>query len=415
MKSKWKFAIFLMLLAAAELRADASSVIPGAARLEETSFARLLAGKRIGVLAHHASRLPDGSHLVDRLYQMGSSSAGAHRARFQLTMIFAPEHGYRSVDDNLMPDSTDPVTGLPVYSLYGPRKAPTDEMLSRLDVVVIDLQDVGLRYYTYPATMVYVMRACQRAGKPVIVLDRPNPLGGETVEGAVLEKSLATGGLTTLAMVPTRHGMTLGELAILYNHLLGIRADLTVVPISGWSRAQRWQETGLKWYPPSPALVEADQADLYAAFGTLEAANLAVGRGIENSEAFRRYGAPWIRADEVAGLVAQLNALALPGLAFEAAEWVPDRAVYQRKICRGFKVRITDATSMDVFRSLIVVSSALKKHFGERLDLAGTRSMLGSSWLLEGIVRSVAPEVLTARARRESEDFLRLRAQALLY
>ncbi|MCM2279048.1 MAG: DUF1343 domain-containing protein [Oligoflexia bacterium] len=386
--------------------APETRILPGAARLQEPEFVELLRGKRIAVLAHNASRLPDGTHLVDQLAGLG---------HFKLKMIFAPEHGYRSTDDELLPDSRDPMTGLPVYSLYGPRKAPTPEMLAQVDAVLIDLQDVGLRYYTYPATVAYTLRACKNAGKPAILLDRPIPIGGAKVEGAVLERALATGGLTNLAPIPTRHGMTLGELSLLLNELLEIRAELTVIPMRDWERTMSWDETGLPWVPPSPALTAPDQAELYAAFGTLESANLAVGRGKSNALAFRVYGAPWITAEDQLRLVPALQGLGLPGLAFDSFSWKPDRAIFQGKLCRGFRVRVTDSSRVESFRALIETMKALRRVLGDRLSITGTKVMLGSGWLLDGILADAPTEALEARAKAETTDFLRQRSRALLY
>ncbi len=409
MKARFKVkeALFATLCALALFSAPAlSSVLLGSDRIFEAPYLDQLRGKRVGLLAHAASRTQDGTHVVDWI---------ASHNEFQLKMIFAPEHGYRSVDDVLLPDSQDPLTGLPVYSLYGPRKAPTDAMLSELDVVLIDLQDVGLRYYTYPATLVYTLRACQKNGKKVIVLDRPNPLGGAIVEGASLESTLANGGLTTLASVPTRHGMTMGELAILYNQMLGIGADLTVIPMSGWSRAQLWEDSKLQWVPPSPALIHPEQAYLYALFGTLESGNLAVGRGKTNDLAFHVFGAPWITEEKSAALVKKLQQLQLPGLQFRAVSWIPTRDIFVGKLCRGFRVDVTDASKLESFRSLISVLEEMKSVLGATLDTKGMVYMLGTLWLWTGIEKGAPVSDLMERAAQENQQFLKLRQKALIY
>jgi uncharacterized protein YbbC (DUF1343 family) len=383
-----------------------SPVKLGSDRIFEPQFWNQLKGKRLGILAHAASRTQDGAHVVDFLASLRD---------LNLKMIFAPEHGYRSVDDQLLPDSQDPVTGLPVYSLYGPRKAPTDQMLSEVDAVLIDLQDVGLRYYTYPATLVYTMQACQQNGKKVFVLDRPNPLGGQIVEGAMLEKQWVDGGLVTLASVPTRHGMTLGELALYYNRILGIGADLTVIPMSGWKRDMLWEGSKLGWYPPSPALTTPEQTYLYALFGTLESSNLAVGRGKSNDQAFHLYGAPWITEDKSTDLLRELQKLKLSGLKFSAANWIPDRAAYQGKRCRGFRVDVTDRDRLQGLRSLILVLQTMRSVLGPSLQTLGMNVMLGANWLREGIEIGAPLQSLLDRAELESQDFLKFRQEALLY
>jgi uncharacterized protein YbbC (DUF1343 family) len=381
-------------------------VLLGSDRLFESVYLDALKGKRVGILAHAASRTHDGTHVVDWV---------ASHHEFELKMIFAPEHGYRSVDDTLLPDSQDSVTGLPVYSLYGPRKAPTDEMLSQLDAVLIDLQDVGLRYYTYPATLVYTLRACQKNGTKVFILDRPNPLGGTVVDGALLDSSLANGSLTTLAPIPTRHGMTLGELAILYNKMLGIGADVTVVPMSGWNRSMLWDDSKLAWVPPSPALTTPEQTYLYALFGTLESANLAVGRGKSNDLAFHIFGAPWITQEKGMALVKDLQKLSLPGLQFQYVSWIPDRDIFIAKLCRGFRVDVTDSSKLEGFRSLISVLETMKSVLGKSFDTKGLLAMLGADWLKSGIEAGTPANELMERASRENQDFMKLRQEALIY
>lgn len=397
----WSVVLSLLLLSSAQ-----ASVSTGLEQLFTPEFYPLIQGKKIAVLTHHASRNPKGEHLVDLL---------AAKSGVQLKMIFAPEHGYRSVDDSLLPDSKDPHTGLPVYSLYGPRKAPTPEMLSQIDVVVIDLQNVGMRFYTYPATVVGVLRACAQAGKRVVLLDRPEPLGGMVVEGATLDSSLVNGKLVSLASIPTRHGMTLGEISRLYNDTLGIHADLHVVPMKGWSREMLWQDTGLPWVPSSPALTTVEQVDLYGIFGAVEAMNLSVGRGVNNDRAFHDFGAPWITVEQQAKLVSALQALKLPGLSFSKAAWTPDRAIFQGKPSRGFHVDVTDARALQGSRSSIEVLETMKAVLGAQLDFSKMTTPLGAQWLLDGIVAQKAAGDLMKRAKLESRSFLKERTDALLY
>lgn len=391
----------------------AAEVAVGTDRVLEPEFLSALQGKRLGVLSHSASRNRAGLHVVDLLFA---------RSDLRLKMIFAPEHGFRSIEDSILPDTTDTVTGLPLYSLYGPRLAPSPAMLSQLDAVLIDLQDVGVRYYTYAATMVFTMRACAQAGKPVFILDRPNPIGGAVVEGSVLEAALVGGGLTDLAPIPTRHGMTLGELARLFNRTLGIHADLTVVPMAGWERAMRWEAVALDWRPPSPALTTSEQAFLYGFLGPLEALNLSVGRGQRNDEAFRIFGAPWITEGGATRLARALSALNLPGLSFEPVAWTPTRSIYQGQLCRGFRVRDVAPDQVQTLRTQIRVLQTLWAMFkpggsepGGQLRDVGLDTMLGSSWLLAGIKAGESADSLLERSSAEVRAFLPLRAEALLY
>jgi uncharacterized protein YbbC (DUF1343 family) len=333
----------------------------------------------------------------------------------ELDLIFAPEHGYRSAGDTNLPDTTDPQTGLPVYSLYGPRKAPTPDMLNQIDIMIIDLQDVGVRFYTYAATMVYTLQACQAAGIPVILLDRPNPLGGAIVEGATLEAALANGGLTTLAPIPTRHGMTFGELAKLYNEMLDIHADLTVVPMTGWKREMLWTDTGLPWYSPSPALTTPEQADLYGSFGAMETLNIAVGRGLTDELAFHVFGAPWITAQNSDTLLRSLQTLGLPGLRFSGIQWTPSRGAFSGKLCHGFRIDVTDAARFEGFRSMIEVVSTMKKTLGASLKLGGATGSLGAHWLKDGLEQGIDPAALIKRSQNEMQSYLKLRSAALIY
>ncbi len=380
-----------------------ATVLPGIEQLFTPPYFQILAHRRVGVLAHFASRAADGTHLVDLL-----------RKHADLKVIFAPEHGFRGTKDEQVPDSHDPVTGLPVYSLYGPRRAPTAGELALIDVLVIDLQDVGMRFYTYPATVAWTLEACARAHKPVLLLDRPNPLGGSLVEGAVLD-SRYRGKITSFYPTTMRHGMTLGELARLYNDELKLGAELTVVPVVGWQRWMLWKDTGLKWFAPSPALTTSEQALLYGLFGVLETFNLAVGRSLENADAFRVFGAPWITSAESRHLAYYLEQRKLPGLRFTPVEWVSERSDFKGKRCRGFRVAITDSSKLEGFRSLLEVMQTLRTLFGPRIVESGDDVELGARWVREAVLGNRPVAEIVERARLGAEVFMRERARVLLY
>ena len=251
--------------------------------------AHLIGGKRLGLLTNRAGVDAQGVSSIDRLARYPSA---------RLVALFAPEHGMRGqfAPGATVSDTVDAATGLPIYSLYGVRSAPTEAHLAQLDAVVVDLQDVGARPFSWSVTLVRLMRASRATGTRIIVLDRPDPLGGCVIQGPVLDTALASG--VGALPVPLRHGMTLGELARFGNDALGIGADLVVVPVQGWRRCDRWDRTGLGWVPPSPNLPDLGSVMWYPGTVLYEATNLSVGRGTDAP--FRQVGAPWLDAAALA-------------------------------------------------------------------------------------------------------------------
>jgi uncharacterized protein YbbC (DUF1343 family) len=258
--------------------------------------------------------------------------------------LLAPEHGlWGAPQDHIWIDGTrDPVTGLPVWSLYGARREPTAAMLKGIDTVVVDLQDVGSRYYTFVWTMALAMRACAQNGVRIVVLDRPNPLGGTLVEGNVADPTFASFvGLYPLAI---RHGMTIGELAGYLNEQHGIGCRLTVVPMRGWRRAMLWEDTGLPWVPPSPNMPTLDTARVYPGGCLIEGTNLSEGRG--TTRPFEWIGAPYLDAHRYA---AALEGLRLPGVRFRPARFLPTFHKWSGRLCEGVQIHVTDASRFKPF------------------------------------------------------------------
>ena len=271
---------------------------------------RLIAGRRVGVVCNPASVDSAFRHTADRL---------AADPDVSLAALFGPQHGFRSdVQDNMIetPHARDAGRQVPVYSLYSETREPTADMLRGIDVLVVDLQDVGTRVYTYIYTMANCLRAAARHGVHVVVCDRPNPIGGEDVEGNLLEPSCAS--FVGQFPIPLRHGMTIGELARLFNDTFGIGASLDVVPIGGWRRSMYHDETGVPWIIPSPNLPTLDSAIVYPGAVLFEGTRLSEGRG--TTRPFELIGAPWIDADRVA---AAMNARCLPGVHFRPAFFEP--------------------------------------------------------------------------------------------
>jgi len=297
--------------------------------------ASLSRGARIGVIAHAASIDAGGRHLVDRLILDG---------RFRVTRLFAPEHGVRgeAQDMEVVAESVDRVTGLPVTSLYGDSEASLHlhlEHLRGLDAIVYDLQDVGTRYYTFVTTLSYAMEAAVEAGIPVVVLDRPNPIGGLAVEGPVLEPEYAS--FVGRFPIPVRHGMTTGELARMMRDAFGVGGDLRVVPMTGWTRGQQFEDTALPWVLPSPNMPTPDTARVYPGGCLVEGTNLSEGRG--TTRPFELVGAPWIDPAALESALAETSdGEALDGVLFRAAAFRPMFGKHSGRSCGGIQIHVTD-------------------------------------------------------------------------
>jgi uncharacterized protein YbbC (DUF1343 family) len=332
--------------------------------------------------------------------------------------IFTPEHGLRSLDDGLIEDGTDPLSGLPVISLYKKNgRLPKPEDLFDVDLVVMDLQDVGMRYYTYFSTVAGFLKVAAGLKKPVMLLDRPNPLGGERVEGEVLDSALA-GNFIGFHTVPTRHGMTLGELALLYLSESGSRLPFRVVEALGWRREAFGETFERDWRASSPAIREPEQIELYSLFGTLEQFNLAVGRGLKNENAFRTFGAPFISPEEAEALVSEWNALGFPGVGFKAVSFVPEREIHVGVRVNGFRVELTGNADARVRSDELTyrLSKSLIERFSDRIRFSRYAALyFGSEELVSAIREGCSWEELQKRLDAGIEDFKRRRAPFLLY
>jgi uncharacterized protein YbbC (DUF1343 family) len=340
----WALAIGAPARAPAQVR-------PGIAVLLADS-ARLVAGKRVGLLTNQTGVDQAGRRDVDLL----RAAPGV-----RLMRLFSPEHGFRGfADQAAVADGVDSATGLPIYSLYGAAHPPH---LDSLDLVVVDLQDIGARYYTYVGTAVLLMEAAARRGLPVVVLDRPNPLGGEAVQGNVRERAARAETLIGFLPIPMRHGMTLGELLRLANDTLHIHARLTVVPAAGWRRAMEFAQTGLPWVPPSPSMPSLESALHYPGTCLFEGTNLSVGRG--TSLPFQVIGAPWL---DTAALLRRLGEEGrgkregLTGVEL-VADTVTPQAPSDGKFAgvriNVIRLRVTDRRSYDPTRAAVALLAAL--------------------------------------------------------
>lgn len=376
----------------------------GLDRLSNPEISAKLSGKKLAVLTHAAGRDKNGLHLIDLLFKS-----------FTLKKIFAPEHGLRTMADDWVEDGTDSDTGLPVISLYKrTSKGPTAKDLEGIDAIVIDLQDVGVRYYTYFSTIAEVMKAAAPLNVEIILLDRPNLLGGEIMEGKVLDAALA-GSFTAYHTVPTRHGMTLGELARMINAEKNMNVKLTVIPVSGWQRENLLFNMDRPWIAPSPALLDLEQVGLYAIWGTLENFNLAVGRGQVNDEAFRVIGAPWITAAESMTLSKELNALGIPGVTFDAHSWMVTRAAYTGQKAQGVRI-FWDNTEVRTDEFTYKVASTLVRLFRDSLNIEKmSPASYGSATMVNAIKKGTPWEAYSPVINKELEAFKIRRKPFLLY
>ncbi len=372
-----------------------------------------LRGARVGVVCNHASVDHALRHIVDRL----TAAPAVH-----LAAIFGPQHGFRSdVQDNMVetPHRDDQARRVPVYSLYSDTREPTAEMLRDIDVLVIDLQDIGARIYTYIYTMANCLRAAARYGTPVIVCDRPNPIGGAQVEGAALSAGFES--FVGQFPIPMRHGMTIGELAALFNEHFAIGASLEIAPMERWHRRLYADQTGLPWVMPSPNMPTLDTAIVYPGTVLFEGTLLSEGRG--TTRPFELVGAPWIDADRFA---AAMNELELPGVYFRPAVFEPTFQKHAQQRCGGCQIHVLDrddfrpvltgAALIDMFRRFDPARFAWRPPpYEYERDKAPIDILAGSGVLRQHIDAGRPLGEIVASWRADEEAFERLRKPYLLY
>lgn len=359
-----------------------------------------LVGKRVGLITNHTGRTATGKSTIDVL---------AHAPEVTLVALFAPEHGLEgTIEGRAVPPGREPRTGLPVHSLYGDTLRPTEAMLTELDVLVFDIQDAGVRFYTYVTTMAYAMEEAARRKIPLVVLDRPNPINGVAVQGPMLDPGRTS--FEGYFLMPIRHGMTVGELAQMFNVENGINADLTVITMQGWRRQFWFDETGLEWIRPSPNLRSLPGATTYPAVELLLAGGVSVGRGTPTP--FELVGAPWIRSSE---LVQYLRNRNIPGVRFEPVRFQPVSNVYAGQVCHGLRLEVTDRSLLDVGRLGVELLAALHKLYPQEFRLEKTIRLLGSARTLERIRAQHDPREIVAGWEAELQAFKRLRVNYLLY
>jgi uncharacterized protein YbbC (DUF1343 family)/CubicO group peptidase (beta-lactamase class C family) len=374
-------------------------VMTGIDVLEADGFAQL-EGKRVGLVTNHAGVSRSGATTIDLL---------AHAPGVTLVALFSPEHGIRGQLDDTVDSSRDDRTGLPIFSLYGDTRRPTDAMLAGIDTLVVDLQDIGARFWTYPTTMELVIEEAARRRIAVVVLDRPNPIGGVDVEGPFQDQSAM--GFTGYVTMPVRHGLTIGELARLFNEDRGVGADLTVIPMKGWRRAAWFDEDALPWIAPSPNMRNLLAATLYPGIGSIEQTNVSVGRGTDTP--FEHIGAPWI---DGRALASALNDRSIPGVRFYPVTFTPAAgAKLAGQACHGVFMIVTDRAALRPVRVGVEIAAALSRMYGQQFRLEDAATLLGSRATIQKIRAGEDPMVIAQSWAADEAKWRAMRAKYLLY
>ena len=358
-----------------------------------------LSGLRVGLITNCTGTDSEGRRTIDLLHK----APGA-----KLVSIFVPEHGLSGKMEGRILSTVDPPTGLSVYSLYGEANRPTEKMLNGLDAIVFDIQDAGVRFYTYATTMAYAMEASAKRGIVFYVLDRPNPLTGSMVEGPVMDRDLKS--FVNYFPMPIRHGMTIGELASMFNKENRIGVKLKVIKMRGYQRSDWYDETGLLWVNPSPNLRTLTETILYPGVALVEGANVSVGRGTETP--FELLGAPWIKAKEVAEY---LNRRKIQGVRFIPVDFIPKSNRFENQLCHGIQIVLTDRQALDSPALGVEIASALYRLYPNDFHLDKTLSLIGSREVIQAIKDGQDPNSIVQNWQAPLEQFLKLRSKYLLY
>jgi uncharacterized protein YbbC (DUF1343 family) len=375
-----------------------AQVLCGIDVLKRDGF-KQLDGRKIAIITNQTGRDIEGNRTVDVL---------AAAKNLTVVRLFSPEHGLYGNLDERIGHGKDDQTGLVVYSLYGQTRKPTDEMLQGIDTLVFDIQDIGARFYTYISTMGLCMEEAAKRKIRFVVLDRPNPITGLTVDGPIADKMHF--GFTAYGPIPVVHGMTVGELAKMFNDDTKIGADLQVIAVEGWKRRMWFDETGLVWVNPSPNMRNLTQATLYPAICLLEATNVSVGRG--TAQPFETIGAPWIDGRKLA---TALNDAKLPGLRFVPIEFTPDSSKFKNEKCNGVYILVTDRNALEHVRSGLSIAWTLRKLFGDKFDMNPVVRLLQNEQAQAALKSTDDPKTLPHVWKDDLERFKSLRAKYLIY
>jgi uncharacterized protein YbbC (DUF1343 family) len=366
--------------------------------LEAEKFAPLR-GKHVGLITNHT-----GLDYQERT----TINVLAHAPGVQVVALFSPEHGIAGHSDEKLASSKDASTGLPIFSLYGDHLRPTDEMLQGIDALVFDVQDAGVRFYTYTTTMAYCMEEAAKRKISFFVLDRPNPLNGDIVEGPMLDADKTS--FVGYYPLPVRYGLTIGELAQFYNTENRINADLHVIPMKNWHRNYFFESTGLKWIPPSPNLRTLKGSLLYPGLEILQNAGVSVGRGTEAP--FEEFGAPWIDGEDIAEV---LNAKGLPGVHFANQPFIPVSGLYAGQRCGGVGVRVTDRAALRSMRIGLEIAAALHKKYPDHFDVSKILFLVGNDSTIQQLQSGASVNEVIASWAKDLAVYDATRRRYFLY
>lgn len=388
----------------------APPVLTGLDVLEVENFARLR-GKKVGIIGNHSSINRRGVHILDLLVDNG----------IEVVSLFAPEHGFRGTEDRAVGGTTDPKTGLPIYSLYDQTRSPLPEELEGVEVLIFDMQDIGARFYTYIATMGNCMRVAQEHDITYMVLDRPNPIQGNWYDGPIQDPDLVDK-FTAYVLMPVAHGMTVGEIARLYEKHHGITPKLEVVAMKGWQRDMYYDETGLPWVNPSPNMRSVDEELLYTMVALTEANHaLSVGRGTDRP--FEYLGAPWMDSR----LAEEFNKRNLPGLWFMDTTFIPSRTditgrenypyPHHGQVCNGVRIVVVNRHTVSPVVAGIHMLDLLVRLYPEHYTTERLRGLVGAQWVLDAINEGRSPDDIVRQWRSDPEfaAFAARRASVLMY
>lgn len=364
----------------------------------------LLKGKKVGLITNPTGIDSKMNSIVDLLHEDSD---------IELTALFGPEHGVRgdAQAGEYVESYIDEKTGLPVYSLYGQTRKPTSEMLENVEVLVFDIQDVGTRYYTYIYTMAYAMEAAKENNIPIIVLDRPNPLGGLSVDGPVLEPEFSS--FVGMYPIPTKHGMTVGELASFINEEFNIGADLSVVKMKGWKRSMDFDETGLPFVLPSPNMPTVSTTFVYPTTGLIEGTNLSEGRG--TTKPFELIGAPFINSTNLAE---ELNSLSLPGVTFRAASFTPTTSKHAGKLSHGVEIYVTNRAEFDAVTTGLYIIKTIHDMYPDDFEFLSNNffdKLIGNDRVRTMILEGASVKEITKEYQKELSEFKKVRKEYLIY